>query len=67
MSADRVIRAARRAVAAYRELRDGEGRVSLTLQLEDLEAAVEAHDEAESLAALRDGRCIDVETTEVRP
>lgn len=66
MSAARIMIAARRVVAAYRELRDGEGGASLTLQLDDLEAAVEAHDDAESLAALRDGRCIDVET-EVRP
>jgi len=65
---DRVLRSARRVRAAYRELRDGDGRgagVCVSLELEGLDAALEAHDDAETMAQLRDGRCIDVETTEV--
>ena len=62
-----VFAAARRLRRTWRELmaaRPGETPPSLALAITEVIAAIELHDEAESLRALREGACITVKAVE---
>ncbi|MBZ0171585.1 MAG: hypothetical protein K8E66_04325 [Phycisphaerales bacterium] len=61
MSDEGIVGAARKLCAAWRELRDGDGRgAALSLALEELDAALRSRDEADTLAALTTSRAPSV-------